>query len=98
MGSGNCRWPRAYTWDSRNRLSGTTGGATATFKYDGTDRRYEKTVSGTATGFLYDGLNPVHEMTGTTTAVKASLMTGFGLDQFFARSEVRLIGVSFQLG
>ena len=76
---------RTYTWDTRNRLSGITGGATAAFKYDGTNRRYEKTVAGVATGFLYDGLYPVHELTGTTTAVKASLMTGSGLDQFFAR-------------
>ena len=76
---------RTYTWDTRNRLSGITGGATAAFKYDGTNRRYEKTVAGVATGFLYDGLNPAHELTGTTTAVKASLMTGSGLDQFFAR-------------
>ena len=76
---------RTYTWDTRNRLSGITGGATAAFKYDGTNRRYEKTVAGVSTGFLYDGLNPAHELTGTTTAVKASLMTGSGLDQFFAR-------------
>ena len=74
-----------YTWDSRNRLTGISGGTTASFAYDGFNRRTSKTVSGTATAFLYDGLNPVQELSGSTPT--ANLLGGLGLDQWFARSD-----------
>lgn len=73
-----------YTWDSRNRLTGISGGATASFVYDGLNRRTSKTVAGTATGFVYDGLNPVQELNGSTPT--ANLLAG-GLDQWFARTD-----------
>ncbi|HWF86512.1 MAG TPA: hypothetical protein VG222_16750, partial [Vicinamibacterales bacterium] len=46
-----------YTWNARNQLASLSGGATASFQYDGTGRRRGKTISGTTTNFLYDGLN-----------------------------------------
>ncbi|SMF56459.1 RHS repeat-associated core domain-containing protein [Pseudogulbenkiania subflava] len=74
-----------YTWDSRNRLTGISGGTTASFVYDGFNRRSSKTVSGAATAFLYDGLNPVQELSGSTPT--ANLLGGLGLDQWFARTD-----------
>ncbi|WP_050982884.1 RHS repeat-associated core domain-containing protein [Cupriavidus basilensis] len=75
----------AYTWDSRNRLSALAGGATATFVYDGANRRSGKTVGGVATGFAYDGLNVVQELSGSTPT--ANLLTGLALDETFSRSD-----------
>jgi len=74
-----------YTWDSRNRLTGISGGTTASFVYDGFNRRRGKTVAGTSTAFLYDGLNPVQELSGSTPT--ANLLGGLGLDQWFARND-----------
>jgi RHS repeat-associated protein len=74
-----------YSWDSRNRLVGISGGVTASFTYDARGRRTSKTVDGASTGFLYDGLNPVQELSGSTPS--ANLLTGLGLDQWFARSD-----------
>ena len=44
-----------YTWDSRNRLTGITGGSTASFVYDGLGRRKSRTIGGTTIGFWYVG-------------------------------------------
>jgi YD repeat-containing protein len=40
-----------------------SGGATASFVYDGLGRRRSKTVAGVQTGFVYDGENFVEEIT-----------------------------------
>jgi uncharacterized protein RhaS with RHS repeats len=74
----------SYTWDARNRLSGISGATTAEFHYDATGRRTRKTIDGLTTEFLYDGLNPVQE---ATNAGVASLLTGFGIDEFFMRGD-----------
>src|SRR5690242_17520978 len=73
---------KTYTWNVRNHLASISGGATASFVYDGTGRRRSKTISGTTTAFLYDGLNPVQEQAGTTT----NLLTGLAIDEYFTRS------------
>jgi len=75
----------SYTWNARDQLAGMTGGTSASFAYDGTNRRRGKTVSGTTTNFLYDGLNLVQELTsgGTPTA---NLLTG-GIDATFTRTD-----------
>ena len=79
---------KTYTWNARDQLAGLSGGATASFSYDGAGRRKSKTVAGTQTGFVYDGLNFVQELTGTTP--KANLITG-GIDELFLRKETAAI-------
>ncbi|WP_427308981.1 RHS repeat-associated core domain-containing protein [Cupriavidus sp. H39] len=74
-----------YSWDSRNRLSALSGGATASFTYDGLGRRSAKTVGGSATSFAYDGLNVVQELAGGTPT--ANLLTGLGIDETFTRTD-----------
>lgn len=75
---------KTYTWDSRNRLVGLAGAATASFAYDAFGRRTVKTIGGAARGFLYDGLNPVQELAGTTPV--ANLLSG-GIDELFSRTD-----------
>jgi RHS repeat-associated protein len=75
-----------YTWDARNHLTGISGGATASFVYDAFGRRTSKTVNGAVTQFLYDRLNPVQELDGGN-AVTANLLTGLGIDEYFARTD-----------
>ncbi len=58
---------------------------TASFSYDAFGRRTGKTIQGTTTNFVYDGLNPVQEKNGAT--VTANLLTGLGIDEFFARTD-----------
>jgi RHS repeat-associated protein len=72
-----------YTWNARNQLSAITGPAAATFGYDGSGRRRQKTISGSTTSFVYDGLDPVQEQTGATTT---NLLPGLGIDERFVRS------------
>jgi RHS repeat-associated protein len=76
----------SYSWNARNQLVGLSGGASASFQYDGFGRRRGKTVNGTTTKFLYDGLNLVQEQSsgGTPTA---NLLTGLGVDETFTRSD-----------
>ena len=75
----------SHRWDGRNQLASLSGGAVASFQYDGVGRRISKTVTGTATAFLYDGLNPVQELTGS--APQANLLTD-GLDETSAAPTV----------
>jgi RHS repeat-associated protein len=58
----------------------------ASFVYDGVGRREKKTISGNLTEFLYDGVNPVQETSGA--AILANNLTGLGIDEFFARTDV----------
>jgi RHS repeat-associated protein len=74
-----------YTWNTRNEITGLSGGVGATFAYDGAGRRRGKTINGTATNFLYDGLNFVQELAGTVPT--ANLMTGLAIDETFARTD-----------
>jgi RHS repeat-associated protein len=74
-----------YSWDLRNQLSAISGGSTASFQYDGVQRRVSKTIGSTSTAFLYDGVNIVQELSGTTPT--ANLVTGLRPDEVFARTD-----------
>jgi RHS repeat-associated protein len=77
-----------YTWDARNHLSAISGGVSASFVYDPSGRRMNKTIGGTMTQFLYDGLNPVQELDGASPPnVTANLLTGLGIDEYFTRTD-----------
>jgi RHS repeat-associated protein len=74
-----------YTWNARNELASISGpGLTATFQYDASGKRINKTVNGTSTNFLYDGPNVVQELSGTTPT--ANLLNG-GVDNVFTRTD-----------
>jgi RHS repeat-associated protein len=77
---------QTFTWNDRNQLAATSTGS-ASFSYDGVDRRLSKTVGGTTTKFLYDGPNVVQEQNSGNTAT-ANLLTGLGIDQAFSRQVV----------
>jgi RHS repeat-associated protein len=73
-----------YTWDARGQLESISGAENATFGYDPFGRRQRKTVDGGTTDFLYDGHNVVQELSNGIAV--ANLLTGFSLDQRFART------------
>jgi RHS repeat-associated protein len=66
-----------YTWNARNQLSATSGGA-ATFGYDALGRRVSATVSGITTPYLYDGQNPAMISSN-------QMLAGAGLDEIYAQ-------------
>ena len=75
-----------YSWNARNQLSGISGpGVSASFAYDGSGRREQKTVNNSLTEFFYDGINPVQESSGAT--ILANALTGFAPDEFFTRAD-----------
>jgi RHS repeat-associated protein len=74
-----------YSWDARNHLTAIGGPSSATFAYDPLGRRDLKTINGVPTQFLYDGLNPVQEI--QNGAPSANLLTGFGTDEYFQRTD-----------
>ncbi len=75
-----------YTWDARNHLSGVGGANSANFAYDAFGRRMSTTINGTVSQFVYGGLNPVQELDGSS-AVTANLLTGLGIDEYFAHTD-----------
>jgi RHS repeat-associated protein len=77
-----------YTVDARDHLTAISGGATASFVYDGFGRRMKKTVGSSVTQFLYDGWNPVQELNGAAPpSPTANLLTGLGIDEYFTRTD-----------
>jgi len=76
----------SYTWNARNQLVGMSGGTSASFAYDGVERRRVKTINGSTTEFLYDGPNFVQELSagGVPTA---NLVTGLKIDETFTRTD-----------
>ncbi len=72
-----------YTWDTRNRLVGISGGSTTSFSYDALGRRASKTTGGTTTQFLYDGNDIVAEIGGG--AVGANYLRSLNIDEPFIR-------------
>jgi RHS repeat-associated protein len=54
------------TYDSENRLTGVSGGASATFVYDGDGKRVKGTVGGATTVYVGDDF----EWTGSTSTMK----------------------------
>ncbi len=75
-----------YTWNARDQLSGPSGGASASFAYDGLGRRRGKTIGGRDNHFLYDGINLVQELSGGGTPT-ANLVAGLGIDETFTRAD-----------
>jgi RHS repeat-associated protein len=75
----------SYTWNARNQLASMSGGASASFAYDGVGRRRSRTVGSTTTAFLYDGLNPVQELVGGSAS--ADILAGLGIDEYFTRTD-----------
>jgi RHS repeat-associated protein len=75
-----------YAWNARNQLATLSGGASASFAYDGIGRRRGKTISSATTNFLCDGVDAVQELSsgGTPTA---NLVTGLGIDETFTRAD-----------
>jgi RHS repeat-associated protein len=72
-----------YTWDARNRLTGISGGVTASFVYDGLGRRKSKIINGTTTGFWYDGSDMLAELSGGTPS--ATYIRGLNIDETYIR-------------
>ena len=54
------------TYDVENRLTGVSGGATATFAYDGDGQRVKATVNGVTTAYVGNHYE-VNLATGVTT-------------------------------
>lgn len=84
-----------YVWNARNQLTQIQQGANvvASFTYDPMGRRQSKSLNGgTATTYLYDGINPVQETQGSAVT---PVLTGLGVDQYFARPEAS--GVAYFL-
>jgi RHS repeat-associated protein len=75
----------AYAWNARNQLTAISGGAAATFAYDGLARRRSKTINSTATNFLFDGVNLVQELAGSTPI--ANTLAGLRTDESFMRTD-----------
>jgi RHS repeat-associated protein len=75
----------SYTWNARNQLVGLSGATSASFAYDGTNRRRGKSVNGTTTDFLYDGFNVVQEL-ASGGMPNANLVAG-AIDDTFIRTD-----------
>jgi RHS repeat-associated protein len=73
-----------YSWNARNHLVGLSGGTSATFANDGTNRRSGKTVNGTTTNFLWDEFNLVQELDGGG-APTANLPMASAVDEILMR-------------
>jgi len=73
-----------YGWNARNQLASLSGGATASFAYDGLGRRRGRTVGGASTSFVYDGINLVQEQLGSGNA---NYLTGLGIDETYSRTD-----------
>ncbi|ALN92879.1 RHS repeat-associated core domain protein [Lysobacter gummosus] len=78
---------RTYVWNSRDQLVAIQqGGQTiASYVYDPLGRRVGKTENGQAVQYLYDGLDAVQETRG---AAVSGILTGLGIDERFARTDV----------
>ncbi len=76
----------SYLWNARDQLVGLSGGVSASFWYDATERRQQRTVGTTTTRYLYDLLTVVQELSGAGTPT-ANLLIGFGIDETFTRTD-----------
>ena len=74
-----------YSWNARNQLVAMSEpGLTASFQYDASGRRINKTVNGVSTSYLYDGANAVQELSGANPT--ANMLNG-GLDKVLTRTD-----------
>ena len=73
-----------YAWDSSDRLIGISAPSmSASFKYDLTGRRSEKSVNGNTVNYVYDGTQAIAEV--TNGQVSASILSGPNIDEALAR-------------
>jgi RHS repeat-associated protein len=79
--NGNLTWDGSttFTYDSENRLTGATGGHSATLSYDPLGRLWQLTSGGNTTQFLYDGDALVAEYDGAG-AMTHRYVHGLGID------------------
>ncbi len=76
-----------YSWNARNQLTGIGGpSVSASFVYDGSGRREQKTVTGSLTEFLFDGVNPVQEISGAN--VLANILSSPSIDEYLMRTDI----------
>jgi RHS repeat-associated protein len=83
----------AFSWDTRNRLSGLAGrGTNASFAYDVFGRRTAKTVNGEVLEFQYDNEDIVLELNGSPASV-TRYAHGPGIDEplFMERNGERFL-------
>jgi RHS repeat-associated protein len=58
-------------------------GLAASFRYDASGKRIERTVNGITTGYLYDGVQAIAELRGS--AIDTVYHTGLAIDEVLAR-------------
>ncbi|MGB3927811.1 MAG: RHS repeat-associated core domain-containing protein [Sphingobium sp.] len=75
-----------YTHDSRNRLTGATGGASASLFYDPVGRLSRSVSGGTATRYLYDGPRIIAEYSDGGTLLRR-YAPGAVMDEWLAYYE-----------
>ena len=75
-----------YVWNARNQLAQVqqNGVTIVQYAYDATGRRITKTINGVTTSLLYDNANVIQETQGATVN---PMLTGLGVDEYFARNE-----------
>lgn len=74
-----------YSWNARNQLVAMSGpGLTASFQYDASGKRINKTINGASKSYLYNGANIAQELSGTIPT--ANLLNG-GVDKVFTRTD-----------
>ncbi|MBT2745867.1 MULTISPECIES: RHS repeat-associated core domain-containing protein [unclassified Lysobacter] len=78
---------RTYVWNGRDQLVAIQqdGQTVASFEYDPLGRRIRKTENEQSVQYLYDGLDTVQETRGTQVG---GVLTGLGVDERFARTDV----------
>jgi RHS repeat-associated protein len=74
-----------YSWNSRNQLETLSGSASASFQYDGLERRRSRTISGTTKQFLYDGFNAIQELASGSPS--ANILSGLKIDEWLVRND-----------
>ena len=72
----------SYSWDARQRLSGTSGASAKMFAYDAIGRRVSATIDGASASYLYDGAN---HLSKTANSDAVQFLSGPALDEWFAR-------------
>ncbi|HEU4890869.1 MAG TPA: RHS repeat-associated core domain-containing protein [Vicinamibacterales bacterium] len=76
--------PTSYSWNARDQLAALAGGHTATFGYDGAQRRISRSMSTQTSTFLYDQDNVVQESAGALG--QTTLLNGLQMDETYMRS------------
>jgi RHS repeat-associated protein len=77
-----------YNWNARNQLASISGpSVSAAFPYDSAGKRTATQINTRQQQFLCDGFNVIQEQSGVGS-VTAKLLTGFGVDENYARADI----------